>query len=335
MSASYTELLGIVGESIELEWNHIPGFTSLQILQKIQNGLQERNIEPEKFTDRIIFMSMWNGMDWIKRGIDEICISYFVSTVLLENTPASVANKCSSDSVVLANHTSRTTLASARPCLIPSRILPLGDTATRSSPLLGTVPRNNPQTPSSCCLHVVLVKQPSSVSHQPRPHVHGGCHFHRETCFQLEMQASNLTFHCVLCSPNRTDVLTAESWCCLILELSSICAGSHRDLVCQQLQRGFWIDLLRTAFAYAIRVTNAAHIAERYAFSSDFVDNAAHNGFWAALSTITRVVTQAWSPGWCLSFGVLEKIKENPSQTRELSHSPLVAANAVLHDPSP
>ena len=49
----------------------------------------------------------------------------------------------------------------------------------------------------------------------------------------------------------------------------------------------------RTAFAHAIRLTNAAHIAERYAFSSDFVDNAAHNGFWAATSTITRVVAHA------------------------------------------
>ena len=61
---------GIDGEAIEFEWHISQGFTSLQILQKIQNDLQERNIEPEKFTDRIIFMSMFNG-----KGNDEICIS--------------------------------------------------------------------------------------------------------------------------------------------------------------------------------------------------------------------------------------------------------------------
>ena len=49
MSASYGELLGIDGEAIELEWNIFAGFTSLQILEEIQNHLQTRNIEPAKF----------------------------------------------------------------------------------------------------------------------------------------------------------------------------------------------------------------------------------------------------------------------------------------------
>ena len=204
-------------------------------------------------------------------------------TVLVVYTPVSVAKRCSSDSVVLPSHTPRTSLASARPCLIPSRILPLGNTATRNragSANFITSPWYGFPKP---------FKQPSSVSHQPRPHVHGGCHFNRETCFQLETQASNLTFHCVLCSPNCTDALTAESWCCLNLELNSICACSHRDLVSQQLQRGFWVDLQNCFRTRHPLLTNAAHIPERYAFSSDFVDNAAHNGFWAATSTITGV----------------------------------------------
>ena len=47
MTASYKELLGIDGERIEFEWNFLPGFSSLQLLQKIQNDLRERNIEPE------------------------------------------------------------------------------------------------------------------------------------------------------------------------------------------------------------------------------------------------------------------------------------------------
>ena len=52
-----------------------PGFTSLQILQVIQNDLQKRNTEPEKITDRIIFISMFNDIDWTRRGNDEVCIS--------------------------------------------------------------------------------------------------------------------------------------------------------------------------------------------------------------------------------------------------------------------
>ena len=51
------EMTRIDGEPIEFEWNVFPGFTSLQILQEIQNNLQKRNIKPEEFTDRIIFMS--------------------------------------------------------------------------------------------------------------------------------------------------------------------------------------------------------------------------------------------------------------------------------------
>ena len=47
----------------------------MQILQKIQDDLRERNIEPEKFTDRIIFTSMFNDIDWTRKGNDGICIS--------------------------------------------------------------------------------------------------------------------------------------------------------------------------------------------------------------------------------------------------------------------
>ena len=75
MSASYKELLGIDGETIEFEWNILPGFSSLQRLQKIQNDVRARNIEPEKFTDRIIFMSMFNDIDWTRKRNDGICIS--------------------------------------------------------------------------------------------------------------------------------------------------------------------------------------------------------------------------------------------------------------------
>ena len=46
-----------------------------RFLQKVQDDLQKRNIEPEKSTDRIIFMSMFNDVDSTREGIDEICVS--------------------------------------------------------------------------------------------------------------------------------------------------------------------------------------------------------------------------------------------------------------------
>ena len=33
------------------------------------------NIEPEKFEDRIIFMSMLNDIEWTQRGYSETCVS--------------------------------------------------------------------------------------------------------------------------------------------------------------------------------------------------------------------------------------------------------------------
>ena len=66
MYPSYKELLGIDGEAIELELNIFPGFSSLQILQEIQGDMKRKRIEFEEFTDRIMFMSMFNDIDWTK-----------------------------------------------------------------------------------------------------------------------------------------------------------------------------------------------------------------------------------------------------------------------------
>ena len=74
-SNSYRELLGIDGEPIEFDWNIFQGLISLEILQKIQQDLKDQNIEPKKFEDRIIFMSMFNDIDWTQRGSSERCIS--------------------------------------------------------------------------------------------------------------------------------------------------------------------------------------------------------------------------------------------------------------------
>ena len=40
-------------------WNkYFPGLTSLEIIQKTPKDLQDQNVEPENFEDRIIFISM-------------------------------------------------------------------------------------------------------------------------------------------------------------------------------------------------------------------------------------------------------------------------------------
>ena len=52
-----------------------PGLTSLELLRKIQENVQHRNIDPEKFEDRLNFMSMFNDIDWNKRKYEGECIS--------------------------------------------------------------------------------------------------------------------------------------------------------------------------------------------------------------------------------------------------------------------
>ena len=156
-------------------------------------------------------------------------------TVLAVHTPNSFAKRCSSDSVVFPSHIPRTNLAS--PCLAPPRILPLGDTATRNSAASANfinspcyVSRSYLQTLSSCRLSrgtfqaTIQRVSPSTATH----------HGWSQTRFQLETRASNLTFHCA--------TALAESWCHLDLELNSICARFHCDLVRQRPQRRFWIN---------------------------------------------------------------------------------------------
>ena len=54
----------IDGEPMEFEWNIFPGFTTLQLCQKVQELLSRLSVTPEKFTGRIIFMSMFNDISW-------------------------------------------------------------------------------------------------------------------------------------------------------------------------------------------------------------------------------------------------------------------------------
>ena len=63
-SPEYRVLDRIDGEPMGFEWNIFPGFTTLQLSSKVQELLSRLSVEPEKFTGRIIFMSMFNDISW-------------------------------------------------------------------------------------------------------------------------------------------------------------------------------------------------------------------------------------------------------------------------------
>ena len=59
---SYRDYDAINGESTEFEWNIFPGFTTLQLCDKISNLLSYLGQTTESFTGRILFMSMFKAL---------------------------------------------------------------------------------------------------------------------------------------------------------------------------------------------------------------------------------------------------------------------------------
>ena len=59
---SYRDYDAITGDSTEFEWNIFPGFTTLQLCDKISDLLSSMGQTPESFTGRILFMSMFNDI---------------------------------------------------------------------------------------------------------------------------------------------------------------------------------------------------------------------------------------------------------------------------------
>ena len=64
MYSPYQDAVKIDGEAIEFEWKIFTGISTLTILHEIQRDLDQKNIQPEDFSDRIIFMSMFNDIVW-------------------------------------------------------------------------------------------------------------------------------------------------------------------------------------------------------------------------------------------------------------------------------
>ena len=49
---------------MEFEWNIFPGFTTLELCTEVQELLWRLSVTPEKFTGRIILVSMFNDISW-------------------------------------------------------------------------------------------------------------------------------------------------------------------------------------------------------------------------------------------------------------------------------
>ena len=79
---SYKDYDAINGESTEFEWNIFPGFTTLQLCDKINDLLSDLGQTPETFTGRILFMSMFNDSCDRKGNKDECLANAGVVKVL-------------------------------------------------------------------------------------------------------------------------------------------------------------------------------------------------------------------------------------------------------------
>ena len=71
---SYRDYDGVSGESTEFEWNIFPGFTTLQLCDRISDLLSSLGQTPESFTGRILFMSMFNDISCEGKGNKEQCL---------------------------------------------------------------------------------------------------------------------------------------------------------------------------------------------------------------------------------------------------------------------
>ena len=72
---SYRDYDGINGEPTEIEWNIFPGFTTLQLYDKVTDLLSKLGETPETFTGRILFMSMFNDISSDKKVNEEECLA--------------------------------------------------------------------------------------------------------------------------------------------------------------------------------------------------------------------------------------------------------------------
>ena len=73
MCHTFRELQGLDGKPIDVEWKIFPGAKALDILHEVQADLQRKHVAPENFSDRIIFMSMFNDIVPEKKDNEDSC----------------------------------------------------------------------------------------------------------------------------------------------------------------------------------------------------------------------------------------------------------------------
>ena len=71
-SSQYRTLDTIDGEPMEFEWNIFPGFTTLQLCNKVQEFMSKMS-DPSQFQGRIILMSMFNDISWGSEDNEQEC----------------------------------------------------------------------------------------------------------------------------------------------------------------------------------------------------------------------------------------------------------------------
>ena len=71
---SYRDYDAINGEPTEFEWNIFPGFTTLQLCDKISYLLTSMGQTPATFTRRILFMSMFNDISCDRKDNKDECL---------------------------------------------------------------------------------------------------------------------------------------------------------------------------------------------------------------------------------------------------------------------
>ena len=72
---SYRDYDAINGEPTEFEWKIFPGFTTLQLCDKISDLLSSMGQTPESFTGRILFMSMFNDISCDRKDNKDECLA--------------------------------------------------------------------------------------------------------------------------------------------------------------------------------------------------------------------------------------------------------------------
>ena len=59
---------------MEFEWNILPGFTTLQLVDEVQEVINKMG-DPPQFQGRIVLMSMFNDIVWGTTGNEQECIA--------------------------------------------------------------------------------------------------------------------------------------------------------------------------------------------------------------------------------------------------------------------